>query len=643
MPLVALSASLSACNVRDPLAASTLVDATDDARPEDTTEDDSCEAESDELLCLVHDRTCGLISQVLDSCGVLRDADCDGCPPGQLCVPGASACQTCDQMDFCMRAGAQCGVLSQHDHATMARCGFDQLDCGECAVAGLECEDNQCVCPTPTCAANQCDVIANTCGSEVDCGGCADPADLCVDNTCVCVPESQTQLCATRPTVECGVVTDLQDRCGQTLPISCGSCEPSDQCINNLCVCDPGDLSALKSQACGSRICGEVQAVDDACGEVQTFTCGTCPVPDLCLNDGTQCTIVIKGGGDNYGHAVAINDGDVVVGQPTFQTDSGKLYGYRAQDEWNAQTLLSPFTTDTSFGQSVDLVGDDVVVGGKNEAYVLDWQTNAFALLTRQTSSTSFEHAGVRVGIDAISATLNSATFGVPGFDDILDSNVGGYGTLTQGMMGWSFAGYEALTSLGAPFDQLESWAGSGVSMAPSRRAIAVPKHDSVVIQAYELGAWVHKSVITLPSPVSFGVRVDFSPTGKHLAITQGAATTTLSALPTALPNRVNHTVHIYEDTSTDASTWVAREVFPAPSGASQFGYAIAMGDQDLFVSDPATGDLYRFTRSGQVWTQVSIFNKYGSMFGASMDFDNTYLVVSKPASSGTIFIMKYR
>ena len=285
-----------------------------------------------------------------------------------------------------------------------------------------------------------------------------------------------------------------------------------------------------------------------------------------------------------------------------------------------------------------------MVVGGQGRAYVLNWTGNTFTPVSTHVAPQPTEQAGLRVDIAPVSSSLSHATFGAPGLDTPLTANLGGFGAFKEQSTGWAFDGYHVLSASGPSFTQADSWAGADVAMAPQRRAIGAFKHDRVVIQAYLSGSWQTKSVLHIPSPDSSGVRVDFSPSGKYLAITQGPAVASLSALSSALPNDANHTVFIYEDTSQDASTWTLRHTVAPPSGALSFGYAIAMGEEDLFVSDPGEGDLYRYTRSGTTWTYDGVFSKYGSTFGMSIDFDGTYLVASKIDNNDTaIFIMKYR
>ena len=179
-------------------------------------------------------------------CGSLPDGcdhsiECGSCPEGTVCgANGQSFSCGCEE-NTCATFGngAECGLIP-------TRCGGGEttIFCGSCLGDGLECVDNQCVCPS----GNNCDDA---------CGGQCGTGETCVQGEC-CTP---TYPCAKN---DCSPPEGLPNGCGGVA--HCPSCPDDSECIlgNELryeclgdCTCEANGTECGSDVICGSpAFCG---------------------------------------------------------------------------------------------------------------------------------------------------------------------------------------------------------------------------------------------------------------------------------------------------------------------------------------------------------------------------------------------------
>lgn len=293
----------------------------------------SCEAETNEELCLEASAQCGAL-EVTDACGTTRTIDCGACSSSaELCAQNQCECQPESDVVFCGRQGAVCGEVTTADNCgdtrtvqcgtcddgacqpdntcpacqplsdvalcasegracgelvTTDNCGQSRtVECGACTTGRVCSISGSCECPTPVCSAGQeCGEISNQCGNVTSCGTC-NQGDVCENNTCICTPESNAQLCLVH-NAACGSIT-VTDLCGGSRTIDCGGCPTNSMCENNSCACIPESNLELCTAA-GSE-CG-LTTVTDRCGSVRSVDCGTCQGINNNCNLSNQCVCV---------------------------------------------------------------------------------------------------------------------------------------------------------------------------------------------------------------------------------------------------------------------------------------------------------------------------------------------------------------
>jgi hypothetical protein len=254
-----------------------------------------------------------------NNCGQIVSCP-DACVLPQTCggggVPGACGCAPADPALAC--AGKNCGTVSDGCGGTISCLPEGQTACpgaangDTCGGGGVP---NVCGCtPAPMCGDRECGQVANGCGGTSGCGpmngGCpagevCDGAGQCVVNceprtecddgfecgtqeagcgappiSCgqceppeQCVPAEHDCRCIPRTTCDTGAMCGTQpDGCGGTVP--CGTCPTGQACEANRCRCK------TKAEACGAQQCGTAFAGQD-CPAVE---CGPCPTDRLCSN-----------------------------------------------------------------------------------------------------------------------------------------------------------------------------------------------------------------------------------------------------------------------------------------------------------------------------------------------------------------------
>ena len=665
--------------------------------PGSKCEDDNtcgaCTRESDALLCGAQALQCGTHA-LQGQCGQVADADCGACDEG-TCQPDGTCtiCKPETDEQFCVRArAANCGEVRELDNCLRERV----VDCGMCDDPDTLCDDFSCICPIPTCAPDECGPKSNACGQQADCGGC-DGIDQCVNGSCECVPQSPAELCNMH--AECGTKT-VQDRCMQDVDLDCGACPNNESCVDNDCQCVPEPEAQLRATACMGITCGMASIVD-ACGDARTFECGTCAVTQVChmeaccdpiaptdycasnsytcgtytYDDGcgaqaqAQCGVcsnddvctanaceavartVLQ---PHFGRSVALHDGNVVVGA-AFDTDDptkqGHAYLFRASQSWNSPTSRAGSAT---YGWSVALLGDQLAVGapGANSVELLR-DTGAALSVTQTLPTASAPHPDAHVGFDLSASQIHPTEaylmVAAP-TGDILRSGItytdmGKYLVVrpnaTTGL--WEYLTSGSLTNTPSARADDAYWYAA-IDISGNKRAYGSPARGTVYIQQNPAPSslWQVKQTLTKPGVDGFGAQVSLSPDGRWLAITARPMNIVAADFLATYQAPSTGTVYIYEDTAGDGSGWVERAALTEADTTTHFGYAVAMGDDDLFVGMPGAASVRRYTRDAQgAWTLHSTKTR-GANFGYAIDFDGRFLVATQHTEiRGTVYLFE--
>ena len=562
-----------------------------------------CTREDDALLCGLHKKQCGTHT-LTDMCGGSAEADCGTCAEGS-CEPDGtcSVCQPEIDTVFCARVGAACGSATGTDN----------------------CQDPRTV---------------------DECGPCAQGL-RCVDNMCACVPKTPAQL----KTAACGakmcgeVMAD--DGCGAMVEVSCGTCPAPQTCFQDQC-CQPVDLTnycATQGFMCGEHI------VDDGCGGTVTAQCGACSDYGTCVSG--SCTEITRTSTEpHFGRSVAVEGGNIVVGaarNANSGNQPGSIHLYQTVNSWNAplvQDALWPYMG--SFGWTVGIYNDAIVVGIPATGKVVGYSFTPTAI-TQKAIAPSANSSLYNYGFD-VSAGLGPGAAGhaigtepTNGFNSTNNGtriNVGGI--VTYMLTGnWTKSG-ESFISRKPAYDVNQTFVGITADVKARVRAFGVPTFNEVIIDKVAGSTWQQSTILTRPEP-GFGIRVDLSPNGKFLAVTQ--RNTVIDANTQWLedyPALANHKVFILENTSGD--TWLkVAEFEDTANTTSQFGYDVAMGNEDLFVGMPGAGAFRHYKRNGSTWALQGT-KAVGGNFGYALDFDGRILAVTRHTpSGGTLHIYDFQ
>jgi hypothetical protein len=114
-------------------------------------------------------KTCGALTNAVDSCGFTRNvASCGTCPSPQTCgTSNVCGCSPETDANFCSRLRATCGLVTATDNCGSSR----SVSCGTCPTGQGCCGANTCVALT----------------ASPNCGGCGitcDAAHSCSNSAC---------------------------------------------------------------------------------------------------------------------------------------------------------------------------------------------------------------------------------------------------------------------------------------------------------------------------------------------------------------------------------------------------------------------------------------------------------------------------
>lgn len=613
------------------------------------TETQTCISCAAADFCTISNAECGELSSesnpTMQDCNV-QSVGCGACEEGFACTDNACVAENCTrEVDavLCGVQGKQCGT-----HDLTGACGQSaQANCGACDEG--TCEDGICsVCQAET-DAIFCARLNTTCGPATgmdnclmertvdDCGVCA-ATEQCTAGACECVPRTPAQLepqaCAAKM---CGA-TMAQDGCGAMVQVSCGTCQSTQTCFQDQC-CAP----IAPSTYCATQgfTCGEYVA-DDGCGSMITAQCGGCSDYLSCVSGGCmEITRTVNRA--HFGRSVAVEGGNIIVGaarNANSGSQPGSIHLYQLSNAWSTalvQDALWPYMG--GFGWSVGIYNDSIAVGAPAQGKVLGY-TFTSSTITQRVVEPGVNVSRVNYGFDTASGLGTSSsgyTFGTDPTHSFNSSNNGSrrnVGSIVAHKIAstWIKAN-ENFISRKPEYNVNETFVGITGDVKAKVRAFGAPVLNEVIIDKAVGSVWQQSTIITRTES-GFGIRVDLSPNGRFLAVTQRA--TTINDNTDFLedyPAQANHKVFVFENTSGDTWSEVA-EFEDTANLTSQFGYDVAMGDEDLFVGMPGAGAFRHYKKVGSTWTLQGTKTASGN-FGYALDFDGRILAVTRHTTSG--------
>jgi hypothetical protein len=377
-----------------------------------------------------------------------------------------------------------------------------------------------------------------------------------------------------------------------------------------------------------------------------------------CLDEVQKLTASDAAQEDFFGSAVRIDADTLVVGAPFDEVggfgNAGAAYVYvRSGSSWVEQAKLtaSDASLSAQFGQSLDLQGDELLVG----AYFDDPFGAGGAVYAFQRAGTVWSQTQKLIPTGsgfvsqfgrAIAVCGNWAVIGAP-----LSSGFGEGSIYTYENVAGTWVQRQNIFA--SPQIALESF-GMRVAMDADTMAVGMAagfNQGRVHLYRFDGSNWNLEQVVTAANGATFfGIEVDLD--GDRLAVgSWGSLGGTFRGA--AYVFRRNGTQWNQED-----------QIGPTPAGQDQayFGTALKLQGEQLFVgapfgdpepghtsgTNPSTGRVYRFKRQPTfgVWMQTAMIDAEsaanGDQFGTSMDLCGPDLVVGArfdddPQDSGSV------
>jgi hypothetical protein len=376
---------------------------------------------------------------------------------------------------------------------------------------------------------------------------------------------------------------------------------------------------------------------------------------------------------DNFGVAVAIDGETILVGSPGDDdqgTDSGSAYAFTRDGlrVWTEQAKLLPESGATfdSFGESIDMSGDVVVIGaprdddnGSDSGSVFvftragaQWDETARLETIDGTSSDNF---GDSVAIDG-----GSIAAGAPGHDDVGSVSGAAYVFVFNGVA-WVEQSKLVASSDGAALDNL---GGSTQSFQVDGDAVAL-SGDTVITGAYlhdhvgsdsgsayafhRVGSSWSEQAELLPEngdsyDLEFGTAVDLDGDRAVIGAPNGTAQSTGYGAA--------YVFHF------DGIAWSTESLLVPGDGAQddEFGESVAIDGNTIIVGaplddddGPSSGAAYVFVFNGTAWSQqqklTASDGAASDQFGESVSVSGDRAVVGSPfeddigSSSGSAYV----
>jgi hypothetical protein len=407
----------------------------------------------------------------------------------------------------------------------------------------------------------------------------------------------------------------------------------------------------------------------------------------------------IARGVDDFGAAVAVAGSTVVVGAPladAFGADTGAAYVYQRNGSlWTLQTTLSPSNPDPgeNFGAAVDIDPGRIVVGaprwdgvgigfgGQNEqgrVFVFEGGGNAWTRVARLTQNGGLPEAealieaqagsrfGWSVALDGDSVVVGAPfhdSKGGPQNNQAQDSGAAyvfyrlpdlgsGLGASWARASGPSGPGRLQAASpaasdppLGDPLlDQYRTADrfGSAVAVGGGRIVVGLPGYnetragDGVVIRGDVGAVRTFSSNGQRPEPGNDAMRADVlrDPSGVDIVASRFGALTHYDAASRTLlvGDPGQNRVHVYIN---EGLYWRPVQTLVGDVGWA-FGTSFDIDGQRLVVGSPGIDHAFIYTRSGEQWSWAqSIAGATGSGFGTSVAVSGSRIVVGMPTAGG--------
>jgi hypothetical protein len=312
--------------------------------------------------------------------------------------------------------------------------------------------------------------------------------------------------------------------------------------------------------------------------------------------------------GDQLGWSVAI-DGDRLAIGAVNAASVGAVYVFgRNEQGWEEETTLRPSgeTTNASFGNSVDIDGDTLVVGSPRDqegvvdvgaAYLFRYVDGLWQIEARLVASDGA--AGDRFG-ESVSIGGDRLAIGAPNRDAGGD-DVGA--VYIFGLANGEWTEEAMLVAEGARAADLFGsavTAGNGIVVAgaPTDTGILNAPGAAYVFE-YEAGQWLQRARLAGPGSQRdlFGISVDVDARTIVVGaprIAQGAS------------GRPGGSAHVFEPAG---SRWIeqARLEPSETSTGDRFGFAVSISGGTIVASAVQLCAAYAFRRTGAVWREDAL------------------------------------
>jgi hypothetical protein len=356
------------------------------------------------------------------------------------------------------------------------------------------------------------------------------------------------------------------------------------------------------------------------------------------------------------GASAALDGNYLALGAPGY-TGIGRVHVYyRSSGTWSYQRNLTgqPFAAEDSFGRSVSLAGDTLVVGATGDDELGD-RSGAAYIFVRSGTTWPLQaklHAADAAAEDALGSSVvfeaDTLVVGAPGADFPGSSESGAAYVFTRSGVTWSQQ--QKLTSTTT---HMNSYLGHAVALSADTAVLGAPGeseyrgHDGAAhVFVRAAGVWSEERKLTA---VDNEVDDHF---GAAVAISGDTAIVGVPGDDARGADSGSAQVFVY-----DGSAWSRQQVLLAADGAAgdAFGAAVAISGDTIVVgahgSDALaslSGSAYVFVRTGAVWTQQQKLTASDGAaydhFGWSVAIDGDTILVGAmyegaPTNSGSAYV----
>ncbi len=374
----------------------------------------------------------------------------------------------------------------------------------------------------------------------------------------------------------------------------------------------------------------------------------------------------------DFGASVAFSSGTAVIGAPLAgATDAGAAFVYTLSGTtWTSAKTLVPVLSEAgeNFGAAVDIDAGKIIVGSplwngqRGRAVIFEGAGADWARTSQLSSAAGLpqneiaaeDQAGSRFGksvsIDGAYAVVGAPGYNLTsldqgaayGFYQIADS-VLGFGASWARASGASGSGrMMALTPEGSsvgvsgPYATADNF-GASVAVGGGRIVVGQPGHNSG--GRLDLGAIsTFTADGTLPAATQESVRAEtiIDPLGTLVTSQFGTVTHYDAATRTMFVGDAGAgKVYVY---ANEGLSWPLIATL-APASATGFGADIDVDGHNLVIGSPGSNQAFVYKRTGENWEDavvlvpqtLSLANSAGSNFGASVAISGSNIVVGIP------------